>query len=235
MKTLQIVALFCAVLLTNAVADNRYSMKSGVIEYSITGGGNYMGMQTTTDGKKTLVFKDWGNVELLESTENTKIANQKPEKQHGMMKFENGKIYGVDFDEKVIYVFDATNNFLMNDNKAYPMFQKDILEKNKAKRLKDEKVLGYSCEVWQMKDSKIWIHKGIALKVVSNSHGVSYKEEATKVEFNKPITKEQLALPAYPIKDIEESVNEVMDSLSDEEKNQLKELMQGLPISLEDF
>lgn len=235
MKALQIIALFCAILMTNAVAENRYSMKSGVIKYSITGGGNYMGMQTTIDGTKTLVFKDWGNVELLESIENTKIANQKSEKQHGMMKFDNGKVYGVDFDEKVIYVFNITNDFLMNDNKAYPMYKKDILEKNKAKRLQSEKILGYPCEVWQMKDSKVWIHKGIALKVVSNSHGVSYKEEATKVEFNIPIKKEQLALPAYPIEDVEESVNEIMDGLSDEEKDQLKELMQGLPISLENF
>lgn len=236
MKTLQIVALLCAMLFTNAAADiKRYAMESGVMEYKITGGGTMMGMQTSTQGTKTIAFKNWGNIELLDSIETTKIGQQKPQKQHTMMKFENGKVYGVDFDEKVIYIFDMQTSTLMNNNKSYTNFGREMLEKNKAKRLKDEKVLGYVCEVWQMMDSKIWIYKGIALKVLSNTNGISYQEEVTKVEFNTSIPAERFALPKYPTKEVEDTFDESMEGLSDEEKEQLKGLMQGLPISLDSF
>lgn len=236
MKNLQILVLSCAVLLTSAFADTkRYTMESGVIEYKITGGGTLMGMQTFTEGTKSIAFKDWGKLELLESVEMTKIGKQKAQKQHTMMKFENGKVYGVDFDEKMIYVFDMKSSSWMNDNKGYSDFGREMLTKNKAKQLKDEKILGYLCEVWQMKDSKIWIHNGIALKVHSNTNGISYQEEVTKVEFNKSIPQERFMLPKYPVKEIEDTIEESLEGLSDEEKQQLKELMQGLPISLDAF
>jgi hypothetical protein len=42
----------------------RYEVKSGIIEYTINGGGDMMGIKTKIKGTAKNIFKDWGNVEL---------------------------------------------------------------------------------------------------------------------------------------------------------------------------
>jgi len=63
----------------------RYEVKSGMVTYAITGGGNIMGMKHETHGHKILYFKDYGNVEVQE-TEETSTTMGRTEKEHRLLK-----------------------------------------------------------------------------------------------------------------------------------------------------
>ena len=69
-KCFTVFVLILTVTALNA-EEKRYEVKSGIIEYAISGSGNMGGMQTQIEGKSRALFKEWGNVELHDNTMKT--------------------------------------------------------------------------------------------------------------------------------------------------------------------
>ena len=93
MKQIKIWAVVFTFILTVSFLQaetKRYEVKSGIIEYTVSGNGNMMGIQTKTEGKSKILFKEWGNVELREDRVKSVIMGRE-EQTHQTSKIENGK------------------------------------------------------------------------------------------------------------------------------------------------
>ncbi|UOD35535.1 DUF4412 domain-containing protein [Deferribacteraceae bacterium V6Fe1] len=207
MKTLKIIAtitlLFFVFTFQVYAKEKRYEVKSGIVEYAITATGNVYGVQIKEEGASTLIFKDFGDLELQKSeTVSTTMGRQTVTKE--LSKYDNGIIYTVDFEENIIIKTNVNEMQKMNDE------YKDIksfLQSNKAKKIGKEKVLGYMCDIWQFDQAKVWIYKGIPLKSEADVMGVKRVEMAKKVQFNANISNSEFKLPNFPIKSYQEMMN----------------------------
>ena len=85
----------------------RYNIKSGSISYHTSTSGSIMGIGTQSEGSKTLYFKEYGNVEVQE-TSSTSNTMGRQEKTHTLTKFQNGMIYTVNFDKETIIKQDMS-------------------------------------------------------------------------------------------------------------------------------
>ena len=68
-----------------------------------------------------------------------------------------------------------------------------------GKKTGTDKVLGYTCEVWELMGVKQCIYKGIPLRVESNIMGMKNMEIATKAEFEISLSKDNFKLPDFPL------------------------------------
>ncbi len=205
--------------ISNKNTLKRYNVQSGIVKYKITTKGKVMGTEITGNGTKELYFKDWGAEELQkeDSKQVTKInilGHKKTEVQetHTMNKLDNGKSYTVDTGNKVIYVRrDPAMGMVKMFNKGdAEEVGKKMLESIGGKKIGTEKVLGYTCEVWQIPGGKQWIYKGVPLKIDMDVMGVHTVQEPVKAEFNIKVSDKYFDLPDYPVKETE-------DMMSDEE------------------
>ncbi len=186
----------------------RYHIKSGIVKYKTRINGKVMGSTIEGTGTQELYFKNWGAMELKKSDEK-KITHinifgqKKTEVEHTKTidKLDNGKSYSVDEKNKVIYVRqDPAINMLKN------MGQEDIAKAGEnmlkslgGKKTGTEKVIGYTCDVWQIPGGKQWIYKGVPLKIQMSLMGITTTNEATEAKFNVPVPDKYFVLPDYPV------------------------------------
>ena len=90
----------------------------------------------------------------------------------------------------------------MGGQKSMAQMGKEMLKKMGAKKTGTDKVLGFTCEVWDLKSIKQCIYKGVTLKTTTNFMGLKTQEVATKAEFDISIPKESFKLPNFPIYDM---------------------------------
>jgi len=208
----------------------RYDVKSGIVTYTITGGGNIMGIKNEAHGHKTLYFKDYGNVEVQEIEESTTTMGN-TQKTHRLVKIEESMVYSVDDKRKIITKQDVSQ---FMQGKDMSKMGKNILKEMGGKKVGSGEVLGYPCEIWELMGSKMWIYKGVTLKVESNIMGMVRKEEATEAKFGVSIPSEKLKLPDYPTQSLDEMLQHEMSEHngghqpSPEEMKQMKEMMKNL-------
>lgn len=214
--------LFAVATVTTLNAEiKRYEIKSGIIEYVISGSMNMMGMQSKTEGTGKMLFKEWGNVELHYEEKTTSVMGR-IEKQKELTKMENGKFYAVDYDEKVI----ITHSPEMLKDAKYNNIQKgkEMMKQMGGKKVGEEKVLGYKCEIWEFMQSKIWMHKGVLLKSESNIMGTKHTTEARSVKFNVKISDEDLKLPDFPVKSMQQMMQERMQMPQNDAPDQMPQM-----------
>lgn len=206
--------VFCA---TYSFADmKRYLVKSGEVKYKITGNVSFMGMDTNLDGESSLYFKDYGAVEVTKEKIIQVIMGQK-EIEEDITKFENGMVYSVDLDEKIIY------KHKIPVDTDYAIFKKrgeDSLKSLGGKKVGSDKIAGYKCTIWELSDSIICLYKGIPLKIETSVMGITQIQTATKAKFNILIDNDKFELPDYPIK----SMSEIRVEKLEEMKNQMKNM-----------
>jgi hypothetical protein len=202
----------------------RYSLKSGIVKYKSKINGKVMGSTITGNGTEELYFKDWGAKELKKSDEkkvtHINIFGQKKTEvteTHTLNKLENGKSYNVDFKNKIIYVQqDPALTMVKNfGNGDVETTGKKMLESMGGKQVGTEKILGYTCDVWEIPGGKQWIYKGIPLKLQMTIMGVTTTNQATEAKFNINVPDKHFILPDYPIQEL----NTGDMSLDDEDVN----------------
>jgi len=191
----------------------RYEVKSGIIEYTINGGGDMMGIKTKIKGTAKNIFKDWGNLELHDEAKSSIVMGME-EHQREMTKIDGKDIYVVDFDKKVIVKY-APEMLLGSEYKDLAKSDKEMMISMGGKKIGEDKILGYACEVWEMLHTKIWIHKGIPLKSEANVMGMNHITEATSVQLNVQVPDEKLKLPDFPVKNMKEMMQERMNPNGD--------------------
>jgi hypothetical protein len=209
MKKLLFVSLSFVFISTQVLyaKTKRYEVKSGMVNYTITGSGNIMGMERESYGHKTLYFEDYGKVEVQE-TEETSTMMGRTMKLHRLMKIQDGMVYSVDYKQKMITKQDMSQ---LIHGKDMSKMGKEMLKEMGGKKIGEGEVLGLPCELWEVMGTKMWMHKGVTLKIESNIMGMTRKEEATEVKFGVSIPSEKLKLPDYPIQSMEEMIQHQMN------------------------
>lgn len=201
--------LLIAVAVSGLIADiKRYEIKSGIIEYTTNGSTNIMGMTSKTIGESKLIFKDWGNFERHEEKSTTTTMGQ-TESDHEIMIVKDGKFYAVDFEEKIIIETDPEALAKMGKQDMQQM-GKDMMIKMGGKKVGNEKVLGFKCDIWEIMGSKTWIYKGVPLKTEANIMGTTHLQIATKAKFNVSISDKEFVLPDFPKKTMQQMIQEQM-------------------------
>jgi len=162
MKLWSVIFALILATITLHAETKRYEIKSGIIEYAISGGGNMMGIKTQIEGKSKILFKEWGNVELHEER-STSVIMGREEHTHQTTKIDNGKVYVVDYKQNIIVQY-APTMLVQSEHKDIAKSTKDMILAMRGKKTGEETILGYTCERWEAEHMKLWLHKGIMFK-----------------------------------------------------------------------
>ena len=238
MKQMKIWSVVFTLILATSTLNaetKRYEIKSGIIEYAISGGGNTMGIQTKIEGTSKAVFKEWGNVELHEETTKSVIMGRE-EQSHQTTKIDSGKVYVVDYEQKSIVQYDPAM-LMQSEHKELAKSAKEMMLSMGATKTGEETIRDYLCEVWETKHMKLWLHKGIMLKSNVRVMGRTHTTEATNIQFNISISDKDLKLPDFPVKTMEEHIQEdnghtpsQMPQMTPEQIQQMQEMMKNFTL-----
>lgn len=230
-KILSTLLITLAAISTLCAQPQRYEVKSGAIAYTITQSGNMMGVIVNGKGKAKTLFKAWGNIELhTEESSTTTMGRTEQERQ--MTKIDHGKLFVVDFDERVIYEY--TPEMLKNSEyEEFAKTAKEMIDATGGKKIGEEKVMGYPCEVWEMMSVKLWLYKGIMLKSEAEIMGIRHTTTATKIDLDIAVSDDDLKLPDFPLKSASEAMMEKEgEGLTPEQMQQMQEMMKNFSASL---
>jgi len=229
MKQMRIWRLFFALILaanTLHAETKRYEIRSGIIEYTISGDGNMMGIQTQIDGQSKTLFKEWGEVQLHEETSKSVIMGRE-ENTHQTTKIDHDKVSIVDYEQKSIVQYDHTM-LMQSEYKDLAKSAKEMMLSMGGTKTGEETILGYTCEIWETKHMKLWLHKGIMLKSQVRVMGRTHTTEATNIQFNISISDEDLKLPDFPIKVRQDNnTPSHMPQMTPEQIQQMQEMMKN--------
>ena len=182
--------------------NNRYDIKSGIVEYDILGTTN--SKDHTFTGSSILYFKDFGNLELFDE-----IITQKRgsivEEERNTYKISKGKIYTADFNDEIIYSQDLS---IDDENPIANTKNREAFKEMGAKFLGNENILGYKCDIWELGEYKIWVYNSVPLKQISKSLGVEQMQIAKNANFNIDIKDNKFKLPNFPVKAIDVIIGE---------------------------
>ncbi len=199
------VVMGSSLLLASGNPMAMYDVKSGKIEYGIKGSGEIMGQKMQTIGKKRVIFDDNGAKNLTEENKidkQTIMGQKKITKTHTMSYIKKGMVYHVDFKAKRIMRMEnmATSmGALMGGGKNTKQSSEEMMKRMGGKKTATDKVLGYTCDVWELMGTKQCIYKGIPLRVETSMMGMKNIEVATKAEFDILLSKDDFKLPDFPI------------------------------------
>jgi len=252
-KTSALLVLGLGLTMVQANEMKKYEVKSGKIVYELKGSGDIMGMvQIKSIGKKRVIFDDYGIKNLEEKSEikkETTMGETKVKKDHTLVYMNSAILYKVDFKKKRI---DRMKNrgaaiaAMFGGGKNLKESGEAMMKKMGGKKLGTDKVLGYTCDVWELMGSKQCMYKGIPLKVETNVMGMKSIEVATKAEFDIDLNKDNFKLPDYPVyafdmdrmmegkepKELDKSKLEDMDKIDNvkavEESKEASQAMQGM-------
>jgi len=229
MKQMRIWSVLFALILaatTLHAETKRYEIRSGIIEYTISGDGNMMGIQTQIDGQSKTLFKEWGEVQLHEETSKSVIMGRE-ENTHQTTKIDHDKVSIVDYEQKSIVQYDHTM-LMQSEYKDLAKSAKEMMLSMGGTKTGEETILGYICEIWETKHMKLWLHKGIMLKSQVRVMGRTHTTEATNIQFNISISDEDLKLPDFPIKVRQDNnTPSHMPQMTPEQIQQMQEMMKN--------
>ncbi|HHD72745.1 MAG TPA: hypothetical protein ENL02_02355 [Epsilonproteobacteria bacterium] len=231
-KITLVLVLGSTVLFAGPDQFKMYGVKSGKIDYKITGSGNMMGIETKTVGKKRITFKNYGAKSLTEENKVQKtVAGGKStvEKSHTIAYMDGAMLYNVNFGQKRIIRMQnpaMAMMTVMGGGKSPMEMGEAMLKKIGGKKIGTDKVLGYTCDLWEAMGTKQCIYKGITLKAESNIMGMKNLEIATKAEFDLSISDDDFELPDFPVYDM--SGNKLdKNSLASMDQKEKKEAAQS--------
>ncbi len=177
-------------LLSAQTGQKKFDVESGMILYTISGGGKLTeDVNLTIQGKGKLCFKDWGVVALMEENfeEITSGALQNIETIQRCEKLEDRLRYEVDFKTKKIFKRKMPKgNF------------QEYITKNLVKTGQEE-IAGYTCDIWEGVGVRKCIYKGIPLLVEHYLLGTYYRKKASSITFGIDISVANCSIPNYPI------------------------------------
>lgn len=231
-KILNALLITLAMISTLGAEEKRYEVKSGMIEYTITQSGNMMGVNIDGRGTAKTLFNAWGSVELhTEESKTTTMGRTEQERQ--MTKVDHGKLFVVDFEEKVIYEY-TPEMLKHSEYQEFAKTGKEMIASMGGKKIGEEKVMGYPCEVWEMMAVKLWLYKGIMLKSEAEIMGIRHTTTATKIDLGISLSEDDLKLPDFPVKSASEAMmneGEEGEELTPEQMQQMQELMKSFSAS----
>ncbi len=177
-------------LLLAQTSQKKYDVQSGMVLYSISGGGKLtQEVNLTIKGKGKLRFKDWGAVELFEEDveEITSGALKNIEVINKCQKRQKERRLDVDFKTKKIL------------ERSVP---KGNVAKNITKGLVkqgQEIIAGVTCDIWEGNGVRKCIYKGIPLLIETNVLGMHYQKRAVSIAVDINVSADNCSIPDFPI------------------------------------
>ena len=228
-KVSMVVLMGSSILFAGSDMMKKFEVKSGKIEYDIKGSGNIMGMvQIKTVGKKRVIFDDYGVKDLTEEskvTKETTMGESKVKKEH-TLKYMNGSIiYSVDFKQKkILRMKNPAMGMMamMGGEKNVQQTGESMMKKIGGKKVGTDKVLDYTCDIWDLFGVKQCMYKGIPLRIESDIMGMKSMEIATKVEFDVTLNNDDFKLPDFPIYNMD--IGNAMHEPTPLDRNKLEEM-----------
>jgi hypothetical protein len=176
----------------NAKAQvNKFDIISGTLFYSISGGG-VLTQETnlTIEGSAVLHFRSWGDEMLLEEggVLTTSGAIKHKQELRRLEKQTHDKIIHVDYENEQILERHKANSI-----PNIELETKGLIEQG------EKEIAGHRCKIWIGPGVKKCIYKGIVLLHESKVLGISYNKVASETFFDINISKEECAIPDYPV------------------------------------
>lgn len=204
------VVMGSSILAAGANQMKLYEVESGKITYEIKGSGSIMGSKMESIGKKRVIFDENGAKNLTEENKiekQTIMGQKQTTKSHTMTYMKNGMTYHVNFDNKRIMRMGNMGlgmAMLMGGEQNMKQAGEDMMKQMGGKKTGTDKVLGYTCDVWNIMGSvNQCMYKGVPLKVETNVMGLKTTEVATQAEFDISLSNDDFKLPDFPIYDME--------------------------------
>ncbi|SFV50568.1 hypothetical protein MNB_SM-7-1124 [hydrothermal vent metagenome] len=199
-----LMGLYFVSLQASTKTFKRYLVKDGSIVYKITGSGNIMGATQKIYGSRSIVFDHYGYNEIQEekSTQEINVFGQKQiQKTHRLTLLQGTTLKSVDFNNKKIYVITppGMKQMIAASKQNIPQRGEKMLKQMGGKKVGDDKVLGYKCNIWKLPMATECIYKGVPLWIKANIMGIEQKEVAIKAKFNTGSYADPSKLPHYPI------------------------------------
>ena len=193
--------LFVLVVATNTLdaETKRYQIQSAIIEYATKSSGNVMGIQTQTEGKSKTLFKEWGKVELHDERTRSVIS---------------------------IHQYDP-KSLMQSEYKDLAKNAKETILSMGGTKTGEETLFGYDCEIWETQQIKLWLHKGIILRSITHMMGLTHTIEAKDIQMNISVSDEDLKLPDFPIKAMQQGDPSPMPHMTPEQILQMQEMMKN--------
>jgi len=195
---LTIVLSFALNINLYAQSESKYLVEKGEITYTYTG---------SIEGTKKLVFSDFGNRVVVFSnlTKTSTFYSITTVQTENVIEYLKESLsYHFNLDTKrgqiINYPIDvlAKTLGLKKNIESYPA----ELESIDGELIGSESIQEKECEIWSVRSKKLWIWKGLLLKMESSGMGKKYTMEATKVELDKIIPEEVFNFPeGIPIAD----------------------------------
>lgn len=205
MKLLSI--LTSSLLLITNIAEaktiKRYSLKSAIIKYEISGNGKMMGVDTNSSGTKSLYFKNYGDISIEKLDQTITQFGDIPDERriHTLKKIDNITVYSVDFKKKKIiksidpiaYRYQELEQSVSDDSIS-------LLIEHGGRKIGTDKVLGFKCEIWSIMGISQCLYKNqIPLWIEADIMGMKQKIIALDIKLNVNIHDKEFELPKYSI------------------------------------
>jgi len=170
--------------------QKRYGIKSGVIEYIITG---------SQEGTKTLYFDSWG-MRQAEYTRSV-LSVGGFTKSLNLVNIIDGEFqYMINMDQNS---GTKTRNPILKsieqlkDQKGFNEFGEQMLLSMGANKIGSESFLGKDCDVYEMKSTgtKLWVWEWLTLKSETKSGGININLTATRINEGGSVSAEKFKIP----------------------------------------
>ncbi|MBI9053678.1 MAG: hypothetical protein JEY96_07655 [Bacteroidales bacterium] len=199
---LSLVCIFSVGILFAQEGIDRYIVKSGYIEYELTG---------SSKGTKKIWWDDYGDKEReeIKSVSEVKIFGMvQKEEIHSIHISDGNKYWDINLLDGTAVMgtdsyYDAVDFSEDMTDAEKKKFEDDMLNAFGGEKLAPENFLGYKCEVIEVMGAKSWIYKTVVLKSTVNLMGIEVNEVAIKFD-------EDISIPASkfePPSDIEFTEN----------------------------
>ena len=192
--------------------QKRFGIKSGVIEYIITG---------SQEGTKTLYFDSWG-MRQAEYTRSV-LSVGGFTKSLNLVNIIDGEFqYMINIDQNS---GTKTRNPILKsieqlkDQKGFNEFGEQMLLSLGANKIGSESFLGKDCDVYEMKSTgtKIWVWEWLTLKSETKSGGININLTATRINEGGSVSPEKFRIPEKVV------LNEVdIDNIENEMREENK-------------
>ena len=175
---------------TTTNLQKRYGIKSGVVEYLITG---------SQEGTKTLYFDNWG-MRQAEYTRSV-LSFGGFTKAMNIVNIIDGEFqYMINMDQRS---GTKTRNPILKsieqlkDQKGFNEFGEQMLLSMGANKIGTEEFLGKDCDVYEMKSTgtKLWVWKWVTLKSETKSGGLNINLTATRINEGGSVPSEKFKVP----------------------------------------
>lgn len=180
-----VILLVTSFVITNAQEKgDRYVIKSGHIEYQLTG---------NIKGTKTIWWDDYGNKsrEEINTVSEIKIFGMTSKEETHTISITIGNLYWTaNMKDKTgtkgkSELYDESKEIAENMTEAEAkQLEKDLMDNLNGEKLGNEQFMGRTCEVYSIMGVKSWIYKAVPLKTEGKVLGVESNEVATTFEEN---------------------------------------------------